>query len=194
MAGVGTRDSGQSTGFRMETARLILRDWREEDSAPFKQHLNTPAVMRWLGGVQSDAEFAAFVARNHACADTHGHCFWIVERRDDGAILGFCGLKRVNAEGAHNPGDVEIGWRLREDAHGKGYAREAAEASLNAAFHHFGASHVVALTVVENSASWGLMQRLGMTRARDLDFVGPMAGGDTEHLIVYRIDKEDWTI
>ena len=195
MTGVGTsRDSGQDTGFRMETARLILRDWRDEDSAPFKQHLNTPAVMRWLGGVQSDDDFAAFVARNRACADTHGHCFWIVERKQDGAILGFCGLKRVNGEGAPNPGDFEIGWRLREDAHGHGYAREAAEASLTAAFAQFDAPHVVALTIVENSPSWGLMQRLGMIRAPELDCVGLFPGGAPEHVIVYRIDKEDWTI
>lgn len=176
------------------TTRLLLREWRDEDIAPFKQHLNTPSVMQWLGGVQSDEEFAAFVTRNRACAATHGHCFWIIERKEDGAILGFCGLKRVNSEGARNPGDFEIGWRLRDDAQGHGYAREAAEASLNAAFHRFGATHVVAFTVVENSASWGLMQRLGMIRAAELDFVGGFAGGGSEHVIVYRIDREDWTI
>lgn len=193
MATAGAKDRGQDTGFRLETARLILRDWREADVAPFKQHLNTPDVMRWLGGVQSDAEFDAFVARNRACADTHGHCFWIVERKADGEVLGFCGLKRVNGEGAPNPGDFEIGWRLRSDAHGLGYAREAAEASLTAAFQTFDAPHVVALTIVENSASWGLMQRLGMVRAPELDCVGLFPGGAPEHVIVYKINKEDWT-
>lgn len=193
MGEAGASVSSQTVGFAVETARLILREWRDADVAPFKQHLNTETVMRWLGGVQSEEEFAAFVARNRLCAETHGHCFWIVERKEDGAILGFCGLKRVNSDGARNIGDMEIGWRLREDAQGKGYAREAAEASLNAAFHHFHASHVVAFTVVENGGSWGLMQRLGMIRAPELDFVGGFAGGGGDHVIVYRIDKDDWT-
>mgnify|MGYP002079526167 CR=1 FL=1 len=177
----------------IDTARLTLREWTDADVAPFKQHLNTPTVMRWLGGVQSDEAFGAFLARNRACAATHGHCFWIIERKSDGEILGFCGLKRVNSDGAPNPGDFEIGWRLREDAQGQGYAREAAEASLNAAFTIFGAGHVVAQTVVENAESWGLMQRLGMVRARDLDFTGGFVGGGTDHVIVYKINKEDWT-
>ncbi|QJQ33621.1 GNAT family N-acetyltransferase [Sphingomonas lacunae] len=196
MVGALGRDSReQRDGDKVviETPRLILREWRDEDSAPFKFHLNTPTVMRWLGGIQSDAEFDAFVARNRACAASHGHCFWIAERKSDRAILGFCGLKRVNSDGASNVGDHEIGWRLREDAQGLGYAREAAEATLSAAFHRFGAPHVVAFTVAENAASWGLMQRLGMVRARDLDFTGGFAGGGSEHIIVYRIDKEDWT-
>lgn len=199
MTGAGASDTAQQSGKTVidpspiDTARLTLRDWTEADIAPFKQHLNTPAVMRWLGGVQSDEAFAAFVERNRACAATYGHCFWIIERKADGAILGFCGLKRVNADGAHNIGDVEIGWRLREDAWGQGYAREAAEASLHAAFNRLGAAHVVAFTVVENGGSWGLMQRLGMIRAPELDYVGGFVGGGQEHVIVYRIDKEEWT-
>lgn len=193
MTGAGAIASDTQPGFAIETARLRLRDWTDADTAPFKHHLNTPDVMRWLGGVQSDADFDAFLARNRACADIHGHCFWIVERKADGELLGFCGLKRVNGEGAPNPGDFEIGWRLRRDAQGFGYAREAAEASLTAAFHRFDAPHVVALTIVENSPSWALMQRLGMVRAPELDCVGLFAGGAPEHVIVYKINKEDWT-
>lgn len=175
-----------------ETARLVLRTWDDADVAPFKQHLNTPAVMRWLGGVHDDAQFDAAYGRIQACQADHGHCFWIVERREDNALLGFCGLKRVNSDNAPNQGDFEIGWRLREDAWGKGYAREAAEAALNLAFTRFDAPHVAALTVRENAASWGLMQRLGMTRARGLDFTGGFAGPGEERVIVYKIERRGW--
>ncbi len=176
----------------VETPRLLLRTWNDSDIAPFKRHLNTPTVMHWLGGVQDDATFDAAVGRIRTCQATHGHCFWIVERREDNAVLGFCGLKRVNSDNAPNPNDFEIGWRLREDAWGKGYAREAAEATLNAAFTRFDAPHVVALTVRGNAASWGLMQRLGMTRARDLDFTGGFAGPGEEQVIVYKIERREW--
>jgi RimJ/RimL family protein N-acetyltransferase len=87
---------------------------------------------------------------------------------------------------------MEIGWRLREDAWGQGYAREAATAALDAAFGAFGAGEVVALTVHENSASWGLMKRLGMRRREDLDYVDPRFGPDLNPSIVYSIDRQTW--
>lgn len=178
----------------LETSRLRLRTWDERDIAPFMAALNTPAVTRWLGGVQSEDDFRAGVARWQQCQADHGYSFWIIERLADQELLGFCGLKRVNADGAPMIGDVEIGWRLREDAWGRGLAREAAEACLDAAFHRFDAPHVIAMTVRENAPSWGLMQRLGMVRARELDFSGCwVSGGPMMETIVYKISRGDWT-
>jgi RimJ/RimL family protein N-acetyltransferase len=85
--------------FRHETDRLILRDWREADWPAFFRVTNTPAVMRWLGGVADEAGRAALRARIEAYRADHGHTFWAVERRKDGALLGFCGLKRSNQAG-----------------------------------------------------------------------------------------------
>ncbi len=175
------------------TERLILRDWTPDDRQIFLDHLNSPAVMRWLGGVQDFATYTAAFDRLDGYARDHGHTFWIVERRADAAVLGFCGLKRVNSQGAKNPGDMEVGWRLREDAWGQGYAREAATASLDLAFDRFAAPYVVALTVAGNVGSWGLMERLGMTRRHDLDYEDPRFGPDLNPTIVYAIDAADWS-
>ncbi|WP_370179015.1 GNAT family N-acetyltransferase [Alteriqipengyuania sp.] len=177
--------------FRHETARLILRDWRQEDWPLFWEATNTPAVMRWLGGVADDAQREAAQERLLSYKRDHGHTFWALERKSDGAILGFCGLKRCNQQGGPL-GTMEVGWRLREDAWGQGYAREAAIASLDLAFERFGADEIVALTVARNEASWGLMRRLGMRRREDLDF--PNADFDPEDptIIVYSIDSEAW--
>ena len=94
--------------------------------------MNTPAVMRWLGGVQTPEEWSAAYRAPARLPARFGHTFWIVERKADGEMLGFCGLKRVNAPGADAiAGEIEIGWRLREDAWGQGYAKEAAIAALD---------------------------------------------------------------
>ena len=111
----------------------------------------------------------------------------------NGEMLGFCGLKRVNAPGASCPGEHEIGWRLRESAWGQGIAKEAAIASLDLAFGRFAAPHVVALTVPGNRGSWGLMERLGMTRREDLDYIDPRFGPELNPTIVYRLDAADWS-
>ena len=175
------------------TERLILRTWEDHDSDRFYEVMNTPAVMRYLGGVQDRATWEAAKERLDGYERDFGHTFWIVERIADGELLGFCGLKRVNAENAGPiAGDVEIGWRLRESAWGQGIAKEAAIASLDLAFGRFAAPHVVALTVAGNEGSWGLMERLGMIRREDLDFDDPRFGPELNPTIIYRIEADAW--
>ena len=174
----------------IETERLVLREWAEDDIEPFLR-LNTPAVMRWLGGVRSREDMEQAVrSRFIPWQRDRGFTFWVVERKQDGELLGFCGIKIADDAGSPVEGEYEIGWRLREDVWGQGYAREAAAASLDHVFDRIGAERVVALTVEGNQASWGLMERLGMTRRPDLDYDGPAwAEG---RVIVYLIRREEW--
>lgn len=175
----------------LETSRLRLRDWREEDVEPFIRHLNVEPVMRWLGGVRTrEQQESAVRDRFMAWQKERGFTFWVVERKADGALLGFCGLKIADDPESPVEGEIEVGWRLREDAWGQGYAREAAAAALDHAFGPLGAERVVALTVEGNAPSWGLMIRLGMTRRRDLDYAtAQWADGP---VIVYEMRREQW--
>jgi RimJ/RimL family protein N-acetyltransferase len=173
----------------IETERLILRGWRDEDHAPFAAMGRSPAVMEHLGALQTDEQVAAGIERQRGFQSVHGHCFWAIERRADGAFLGFCGLK----PGTVGPieGEVEIGWRLREDAWGQGYAREAAEASIAWGWANLDTPRIMAITTPANAASWGLMIRIGMVRRPDLDFGHPQfQPGDAlyEH-ITYEIGR-----
>ncbi|MBC2652483.1 GNAT family N-acetyltransferase [Novosphingobium aerophilum] len=183
--------------FRHETARLVLRDWRAEDWPAFIHHTNTPAVMRWLGGVQDADHFRLMADRFAECRAAHGHCFWVVERRADGGslggeLLGFCGLKRGNAPDCSFMGQFEIGWRLRQDAWGQGYAAEAARASLDLGFTRFAAPVIHAITVPGNRASWTLMERLGLRRAPALDFRDSRFTGELNEVIAYSLTRAEW--
>jgi RimJ/RimL family protein N-acetyltransferase len=158
----------------IETERLTLRNWREEDVEPFLRHTNTPAVMRWLGGVTAETEARArIVERLIPWQEERGFTFWVAERREDQALLGFCGLKIADIAGSPIEGAHEVGWRLREDVWGQGYAKEGAIASLDFAFATLGAERVVAITFEGNAPSWGLMERLGMTRRPECDYDDP---------------------
>lgn len=178
----------------IETERLILRDWRDEDREPMYRHLNSrPNVMRWLLGVQTREQCDKMIDKLIRWQAEDGHTFWAMERKEDGELLGFCGLKKVqDDQNEPDPGTLEIGWRLREDAWGRGYAREAAVASLSYAFDNFDDDFVSAFTVNGNEGSWGLMERLGMTRRKDLDYWEDDWGPDLGHGIVYRITREQW--
>jgi RimJ/RimL family protein N-acetyltransferase len=179
--------------FRHETRRLVMRDWRDEDWDRFYEAMNTPAVMKHLGGVQDRATWLAAKDRIAGFARDFGHTFWLLEDKAGGELLGFCGLKRVNSPGAGPlTATPEIGWRLRESAWGRGIAKEAAIASLDLAFGRFDYDEIVALTVARNAESLGLMARLGMTRRPDLDFVDERFGPDLDPTIVTRISSAEW--
>jgi RimJ/RimL family protein N-acetyltransferase len=176
-----------------ETERLRLREWDAEDETRFYDVMNRPDVMTHLGGVQTPEEWRAAYQRVVAFQQDYGHTFWIMEDADGYQILGFCGIKRSNAPGAGSlTGKHEIGWRLRPEAWGKGLAKEAAIVSLDLAFGQFEAPDVIATTLKENSASQGLMKRLGMTRREDLDYIDTRFGPEMNPSIVYMISADDW--
>jgi len=177
----------------VETARLILRDWEDADEQGFYSVMNTPAVMRHLGGIQTPEQWHAGFERIRGFTLDFGHTFWIVENKMSGELLGFCGLKRVNAPGAGDlTGTPEIGWRLRESAWGKGIAKEAAIATFDLGYDKFGYDRIVAMTIPANIGSWGLMERLGMTRRKALDFIDERFGPEVNPQIIYSMDAADW--
>lgn len=176
-----------------ETDRLILRDWDEVDEERFFAVMNTPAVMLHLGGVQTRQDWRAAFERIRGFTENFGHTFWIVEAKTTRDLLGFCGLKRVNAPGSGDlSGMPEIGWRLRESAWGQGIAKEAAIASLDLGFGRFGYDRIIAMTVPANGASRGLMKRLGMKRDERLDFDDERFGPELNPQIIHWLDATDW--
>lgn len=171
------------------TERLELRRIREDDLDPHMELLNTPAVMRWLGGVQPRAVIAA---KHQAARDgfaREGFGFMMMEERVSGEMVGHCGLRRVAHPLAPNPTDHEIGWLVREDRWRLGYAYEAMRAVVDWGFGVIGAPHIVALTCAPNVGSWRLMEKLGMERRADLDFTDP---ADPETIIQYAITRAQW--
>jgi RimJ/RimL family protein N-acetyltransferase len=159
------------TETKIETPRLILRPWTLDDVVEIERVTNTVPVMQYMDGVVPPDMFLAMVERILRSQREQGFSFWIVERRSDRALLGFCGFKRGTV--APILGEMEIGWRLRQDAWGHGYAREAAGACLDWAWRNLDCAKIFAITVMGNTSSWGLMRRLGMTRRGDLDFDHP---------------------
>jgi len=103
------------------------------------------------------------IDRFEAHFDEYGYGYWALEEKESGELIGACGLSHVTFD-VPFASAVEIGWRLSERWHGKGLAREAAEAVLDAAFRQFGLARIVSFTVPENRASWSLMERIGMRR------------------------------
>lgn len=159
----------------IETERLILRVQRDDDLDWFVAHMNTPAVMRHLGGVRPREAVAAGMARNAEGFARTGVGFWTIVLRESGERAGKCGLGVI--EGEHAPpqlqGKPEIGWSLAEPFWGRGLAAEAARAVLRYGFGTLGHDAIHSQTSDSNRASTRLMERLGFERLAALDYVDP---------------------
>jgi RimJ/RimL family protein N-acetyltransferase len=178
---------------RIRTARLVLREWRDEDREPFAALNANPLVMehfpRLLDRAASDAEAAAL----GAALDRDGWGLWAVARRDDDRFIGFTGLDVVDFAASFTPA-TEIGWRYAHAAWGHGYATEAARAVLGYAFGTLGLDGVVSFTATTNARSQRVMERLGMTHdpADDFDHPWLPEGHRLRRHVLYRLDRTRW--
>jgi ribosomal-protein-alanine N-acetyltransferase len=172
----------------LSTDRLTLRRWRPEDRAPFASMNADVRVMEHFPAALERATSDALVDRIEHSFDERGYGLWALERRSDGAFLGFTGLLDVGFEVPFAPA-LEVGWRLDAAAWGQGYATEAARASLAHAFDEVGVDEVVSFTAVVNERSQRVMQRLGMSHDPADDFDHPLIepGHRLNRHVLYRV-------
>jgi len=173
----------------LDSPRLRLRHWRPEDRAKFAVINEDPAVLRHLSPL-TRAGSDAMLDRIEAHFARHGWGSWALEERSSGALIGMCGLEHIPWRAFFTPA-VEIGWRLSAPWQGKGLAREAAETALGFAFESLGLDRVVSVTTPANTASWGLMERLGMRKLGEFDHPSLPEGHAFRRQVVYEIVAPD---
>jgi ribosomal-protein-alanine N-acetyltransferase len=184
----------EPAGPTLVTDRLILRRWRESDREPFARLNADPEVMRHFLRPLGRAESDALVDRIEARFEERGYGLWAVERREDGAFLGFTGLAYHSFE-AHFTPCVEIGWRLDRFAWGNGYATEAAREAMRFGFEDATLDEIVSFTSKGNAASMKVMERLGMHRdpADDFDYPNVPIGHPLRRHVLYRLTSQEFT-
>ena len=164
----------------IRSGRLRLRNWRESDRDAFAGLNAAPEVTQDLGGPldrsESDAKFDRYVAAFDQC----GFCRWALED-SDGRFLGYAGVI-----GPH----TDIGWRLVRPAWGRGYATEAARASLRDVFERVKLKEVLAYISADNVRSQAVIERLNMRRAATLDYSEPLGKG-VWHGLVWMVRQDD---
>lgn len=166
------------------TPRLTLRSWRPDDLPAFAALNADPEVMRYLGDVLSTEQSDSLAEGIQELYVRRGLGMLPVERRDDGAFLGMCGV-------SYTPWypDEEIGWRFARAHWGQGYATESAAAWISWAFTELGVSRLISVTDVPNKRSIAVMQRLGMTLDHEAELEDE---GVRFPAVVHSITAERW--
>ena len=162
---------------QIDTERLRLRRWRDSDRAPFAALNSDPAVMEFFPALLTRAESDSMIDRIEATFEERALGLFAVEERGEASFVGYVGLWPANFE-AHFTPAIEIGWRLAREFWGKGYATEAARATLRDAFERLSLDEIVSFTSVENRRSQRVMEKLGMERRATDDFDHPALAAD----------------
>lgn len=176
----------------LKTERLILRPWIDEDYYRFAEISGDKAVMEFYPNLQTTEDSFLMAAKIQSLIVERGWGFWAVEIPEQEPFIGFVGLHRPKDNLPFTP-CVEIGWRIAQAHWGKGFATEAANASLNYAFTVLNLKDVVSFTAIPNERSQRVMKKIGMTNTKsnfmhpDIDSSHPLA----EH-VLYKITKSEW--
>lgn len=162
----------------IETERLVLRAYREEDRDAFAALTGDPRVGYWVANVKDRAQSDVMMDRLNAHIAAHGYGLWGVARKTDDKIIGLCGLDPI-AQGdlPVGPG-VEMAWRMIPQVWRQGLASEAASAALSWGLANLDVPEILAFTADTNLASQGVMRRIGMEADPARDFDHPRLAAD----------------
>ena len=151
----------------LETARLRLRRWRDEDLPTLAGWNADPVVMRHMGrGPMTLEESTAALERYRRHWDEHGFGIWAAELLATGELIGRIGLSYHRAW----PQDPELGW-LIDPAHvGRGLATESGAAGVDHGFGALGAARIVSICTEENVESRRVMEKLGFRLHEQIPF------------------------
>lgn len=169
----------------VETPRLWLRELTDADHAALYEMYQDPRLNRFIGGPPPPREeywqkvretWPAYYAR-------HGFGLWATVRKEDGRLIGRCGLLMQEIDGGER--HVEVGYALGVEFWGRGYATEAARASRDHAFRTLDVPHVISLILPDNAASIRVAEKNGMTFWKTAEFKSYLPR-------VYRITRAEW--
>lgn len=168
----------------IETGRLRLRQFTPGDADGFAALRADLDVMRYIKGTgQTREEVLKALEHNRVSRwQQHGFGNWAVALKDDGALIGWCGLGFLD-----NTPEIEIGYGFDKKYWGQGIGTEAARAALRFGFEQLELERIVAVAIPENTGSRHIMEKLGMKYVKDAFFY------ETD-VVYYAITREEYLV
>jgi RimJ/RimL family protein N-acetyltransferase len=178
----------------LETERLVLRQFTDGDVDNLVELDGDPDVMRFINGGRPTPRGAIEGDILPAFLDYYerfaGYGFWAAIEKSTGRFLGWFHFRPPKAA---QPGEVELGYRLRRSAWGKGYATEGSRALIEKGFTELGVRRVVASTMVVNVASRRVMEKAGLRFVRTFHQPWPdHIAGEEEGDVEYALLRSEW--
>ena len=144
----------------LETARLRLREFVSQDADALAAVLGDPVAMQWYPAPFDRKGVEEWIEKNRSRYQSDGYGLWAMVLKDSDELIGDCGCFLRDVDGRD---DIEIGYHVRRDLWGRGYATEAAAACMQYAFTKLGVDRVISLIRPENVQSVRVAEKNGLT-------------------------------
>ncbi len=152
----------------LSTQRLGLRIWEEEDTLPFIEMNKDPEVMKYFPSIMTDEGSRVMIERMSRFMNEHNYGLFAVEEKSTNTFIGFTGFAIPSFTSFFTP-CIEVGWRYKKEAWGKGFATEAARPCLQFGFEQLKMEKIVSFTSALNINSEKVMKRAGMQFVANFD-------------------------
>jgi RimJ/RimL family protein N-acetyltransferase len=152
-----------NNNYLFTSKRLGFREWSLNDLDAFYLLNSDEEVMEHFPKTLTKEETKAYIIRLQNQYKIHGHNYYATELKESGEFIGFIGLAYQDFESDFTP-NVDIGWRLKKSAWGKGYATEGAKRCLDIAFNQLNLNKIISTCILDNKASEKIMQKIGMQK------------------------------
>lgn len=182
----------------LTTERLILRTWKPSDVSLMAAISSDPLVMEHFPATQDLAATQKLVDHINQQYEKFGYTLYAVEIKDSHEFIGFVGLNNIDFKipslASLTLPLVEIGWRLTSQHWGKGYATEAAKTVLHYAFTELNLPEIFSFTVVANTKSQRVMEKIGLHYSASDDFDHPKLDEQSplRRHVLYRLTYEEY--
>lgn len=154
-----------------KSERLGFRNWTENDLAEFAKINADLEVMEHFPKPLTEKETAEFIDRLKNHYVKHGYNYFATEILESGELIGFIGLALQEYKTDFTPA-VDIGWRLKKSAWGKGFATEGAKKCLEFAFNELNLDKIISTCTEKNTKSESVMKKIGMVNLDELNRAG----------------------
>ena len=161
-------------GIRVETARLVIRPFDDNDADAWIAMLNDPEVRRFLppGPAPTMETFESALESRRTMENEIGYAMWAVEERGTGAFVGQCGIRPAKSMDKDAGSEIDLAYHYARSSWNKGYATEAAIAVLAHGLGPIGLDSIMGVVVPENVGSWRVLEKIGMRYEGLADYYG----------------------
>ncbi len=154
--------------YLFQTERLGIRNWEDSDIPPFSKMGKDKAVMEFFPSLLTEEASTNFIRRMQIQFTKKGYAYLAVDILESGEFIGMIGIMDQNYN--KDLGDfIDIGWRLKQSAWGKGYATEGAKGWLDFAFKELDIKQIYSVASLLNVNSENVMKKLNLNKIGEFD-------------------------
>lgn len=178
------------TDYIFTSERLGFRNWKDSDLDEFAKINADLKVMEHFPKPLTKSETAEYIERLKTHFNHYGFNYFATEILDSGEFIGFIGLAYQDYESKFTPA-IDIGWRLKQSAWGKGYATEGAKKCLEFAFNNLQLEKIISVFTEKNTKSENVMKKIGMKKIGNFKHPKLIAYPEYEKCVCYEITKSE---